>query len=117
MPAPDANGVVLRDVCVSAETGSVSPFNPVTVVSPFGWNAKPVSVAVRMIGRAPGRNPAPPMLPDAGRTLPLGSTVNDPNDGTSPLAPGVNCVDTRPAAPLSSVVPLLFPSKPRPVAI
>ena len=68
------------------------------------------------MGSAPGRNPAPPTLPDAGRTLPDGSTVNELNDGTSPLAPGVNCVLTNPAAPLSLVVPLLFPSKPLPVA-
>jgi hypothetical protein len=48
--------------------------------------------------------------------LPAESTVNDENDGTSPLSPGVSWVETRPAAPLSVVVPLLLPSNPRPVA-
>ncbi len=74
-----------------------------------------MSVAVRMIGKAPARNPAPPTVPAAGSTEPLASAVKEANEGTSPLAPGLNWVETSPAAPLSSTDPLLLPSKPRPV--
>ena len=74
-----------------------------------------MSVAVRMIGKAPARKPPPPMVPSGARTLLAGSGTNDEKLGTSPLAPGVSCVETRPAGPLSVIVALLLPSKPMPV--
>ena len=41
--------------------------------------------------------------------------LDEAKEGTSPLPPGLNWVETSPAAPLSSTDPLLLPSKPRPV--
>ena len=81
------------------------------------------SLASTMKRMEQGRQPAPPTLPDAGRPLkrkrgrPSASapSATKVGEGTSPLMPGLICVLSDPAGPLSVVSPSLFPSKPAPV--